>query len=62
MSSVGKLITDYLPHICILLCFHINVLGRIYQHPRINGIAPSDQFQRIRNSAELNDLKSFRLK
>ena len=46
--SVDKLVTDHLPHICIV--FFLAGLGQNYQRPRIN---TSDQFQRFQISAEL---------
>ena len=54
LLSVDKLVTDHLPHICILLSFSQKVLGQIYQCLWINTIAPSDHFQQIQISAELN--------
>ena len=46
--------TDHLSHICLLLCFHRACLVEsIYQHSRINTIAPSGQFHGIQISAEL---------
>ena len=62
--SVDKLITEHLPHIYTFLYltfiffFSQNLLGRVYQRPRINAIASRDQCQRIQISA-IDDFSSL---